>query len=70
MGVWLITETSVTDHTGTTVNQNPEPGIYIFTQRHFRNMLIPGAARAPFGRPLTDKERLSACDDFIADSGA
>jgi hypothetical protein len=70
IGAWLISETSTTDHTGTTVNHNPEPGVYIFTQRHFSNMLIPGTARTPFSRPATEKERLSACDNFIADSGS
>jgi hypothetical protein len=69
LGAWLITETSVTDQNGTTVNRTPEPGIYIFTQRHFSNMLIPGSPRALFGRPATQQERLNACDNFIADSG-
>ena len=68
-GAWLITETSVTDPTGTTVNENPEPGLYVFTEHHFSNMLIPGSERAPFRQDRTDEERLVAYDNFIADAG-
>jgi hypothetical protein len=57
VGAWLITEASVTDETGTNVNHNPEPGLYVFTERHFSNMLIPGSERVPFGSNRTDAER-------------
>ena len=69
VGAWLITETSVTDPTGTIVNENPEAGLYIFTERHFSNMLIPGSERAPFSQERTGEERLAAYDNFIADGG-
>ena len=69
VGAWLITETSVTDPTGTTVNDNPEPGLYVFTERHFSNMLIPGSERVRLSPERTDEERLSAYDNFIADAG-
>ena len=69
VGAWLITETTVTDSTGTTVNENPEAGLYVFTERHFSNMLVPGAERAPFSQEPTDEERLGAYVNFIADAG-
>ncbi len=71
IGAWLITETSVTTEEGTTTNENPQPGVYIFTERHFSNMLIPNKeGRPPFSTARTDAERLAAYDNFIADSGS
>lgn len=71
IGAWLIAETSVTTPEGTTINENPQPGVYIFTERHFSNMLIPNAeGRPPFSTEWTDAERLAAYDNFIADSGS
>jgi len=69
VGAWIITETSVTNANGTRVNENPEPGLYMFTQHHFSNMLIPGATRTPFSAARTDEERLAAYDNFFADAG-
>ena len=69
VGVWLITETSVTEPTGTSVNQNPEAGLYVFTEHHFSNILIPGSLREPLSAERTDEERLAAFDNFIADAG-
>jgi hypothetical protein len=69
VGAWVISRASITDPGGTTVNDSPEPGLYIFTGRHFSNMLIPGAERAPFSRERTEDERLEAYDNFIADAG-
>ena len=68
-GAWLITETTTTDDAGTNVNKNPEPGVYIFTERHFSDMLIPGGERVPLGSEWTDAKRLKAYDNFVADSG-
>jgi hypothetical protein len=69
VGAWVITRAAVTDPAGTTVNEDPEPGLYIFTERHFSNMLIPGGDRAPFREESTGEERLAAYDNFIADAG-
>lgn len=69
VGAWIITRAAVTDPAGTTVDENPEPGLYIFTERHFSNMLIPGAERVPFREEGTAAERLAAYDNFIADAG-
>lgn len=70
VGAWLITATSVTGPAGTSINENPQPGLYIFTDRHFSNMLIPGPERLPFSADRTDEERLAAYDNLIADAGS
>ena len=69
IGAWLITETTVTTPAGTEVDSNPQPGIYVFTERHFSTMLIPGAERPRFSEARTDEERLAAYDNFAADAG-
>ncbi len=69
IGAWLIVETTVTTPDGTTTDENPQPGIYIFTERHFSTMLVPREARPLFSEERTDEERLAAYDNFIADSG-
>jgi hypothetical protein len=69
VGAWKIAQTSVTGPSGTSINENPAPGLYIFTERHFSNMLIPGSERQPFSVERTEKERLAAYDNFIADGG-
>jgi len=69
IGVWLITETATTTPAGKVVNDQPQPGIYIFTDSHFSNVLIPGSGRALFSDTPTDQERLTAYDNFITDIG-
>ncbi len=70
VGVWLISETVETTPDGTTTNADPRPGLYMFTERHFSNMLIPSVEpRAPLSAERTDAERLAAYDNFIADAG-
>ena len=70
VGAWLIVRTTVTDTSGSTVNEDPEPGLYLFTEHHFTNMLIPGSAREPFSGERSDSQRLAAYDNFIADGGS
>ena len=70
VGAWLITETACSTAEGTVVNEGPQTGLYVFTERHFSLMLIPGAeARPLFSESRTDQERLAAYDNFIADAG-
>ena len=70
VGVWRIVETTINASGETTVIRDPQPGLYIFTERHFSTMLVPGReSRAPFSAARTDAERLSAYDNFIADAG-
>lgn len=70
VGAWLITETTVTTPESTWTNENPQPGVYLFTERHFSNMLVPNKARALFDSETTDAEKLAAYTNFIADCGA
>lgn len=69
VGVWSISETSIVGPAGTSVNKNPQPGLYIFTDRHFSIVLIPGGERPPFSSMATDEERLAAYDNLIVDAG-
>lgn len=69
VGVWSITETSIAGPADTSVNESPQPGLYIFTDRHFSIVLIPGAERPPFSSSTTDAQRLAAYDNLIVDAG-
>ena len=69
IGVWLITQTKTTTPSGIVVDDNPQPGLYIFTKGHFSNVLIPNGQRALFGERPADQERLAAYDNFIVDAG-
>lgn len=69
VGAWLITETTVTTPERTWTNENPQPGVYIFSERHFSNMLVPNEARPIFDNETTDAEKLAAFTNFIADCG-
>lgn len=71
IGTWLITETSRTTADSSWVNENPQPGVYIFTERHFSLMLIPGdSARADWPADPTPEQRLAAFENFVADAGS
>ena len=71
VGAWLIKETSVTTTEGTSTDKNPPPGIYIFTEQHFSNTLIPKAEeRLPFTNQTTQDEMLAAYNNFIAEAGS
>ena len=69
IGAWLIVETTITTSDETTVIENPQPGLYIFTERHFSTMLVPGESRELFSAARTADERLAAYDNFVADAG-
>lgn len=70
LGAWQIIETTTTTPDSTWVDSDPEPGLYVFTERHFSNMLIQGGPRAPFPTNPTPEQRLAAYDPFIADAGS
>jgi hypothetical protein len=64
-------ETSTTSSNGTIVGEALEIGLYIFTERHFANMIVIGEGpRQPISDQQTDAERLSAYGRFIADAGS
>jgi hypothetical protein len=76
-GVWRVVERTTTGPSGTT-NRNPQPGLYIFTGKHYSMMtdtsekpreVVPVP---PAGAKLTDKEMLTLFRDVqpvIANSG-
>jgi len=71
VGAWLIVETAIRVGDSVSVNQGPQPGIYVFTDEHFSNMLVQGAEpREPFSASTTPELRLAAYDRFIADAGS
>jgi len=70
LGAWQIGETTVTTRDSTWVDSDPEPGVYLFTERHFSNMLIQGGPREPFPPNPNAEQRLAAYDPFITDAGS
>ena len=64
-GVWRIVEVTGADGK---VNPKPEPGLYIFTDRHYSIMRV-NEPRAALPESPGDKERLAAFDPFTANSG-
>ncbi len=70
VGTWRIVETTRTTADSTWVNESPQPGLYIFTQRHFSLMLIPAdSPRVVWPADGTPEERLAAFENFVADAG-
>ena len=70
VGTWRIAETTRTTGDSTWVSEDPRPGLYIFTERHFSLMLIPGdSARVEWSGEGTSEERLAAFENFVADAG-
>jgi hypothetical protein len=76
-GAWRVSSIVVTGANATT-NNSPQPGLYIFTGRHYSIMTVNGAApRKDFGTAqnaaqLTDAEKLAryeAWNPFTANSG-
>ena len=73
VGAWLITETTTTTADSVvSVNKNPQPGLYLFTDRHFSIMLIPrgDSPRAVLTEDASPEERLAALENFVADAGS
>jgi len=50
---------------------NPQPGLFIFAQKHYSVMWVPGnQPRTLFkGDSPTDQEKIAAYDSFVANSG-
>ena len=70
IGAWRIVQTTTTSGNDRSIDESPEVGLYIFTERHMSNMIVIGEdAREHFSDKPTDAERLHAYDRFIADSG-
>ncbi len=70
LGVWRITEVSVNSPDTTWTSKNPQPGLYIFSDRHYSTILVRGTEdRMPFTDDTTDEEVLAAFQIFIANAG-
>lgn len=65
-GAWRVT--SVTSADGK-VNSSPEPGLYIFTDRHYSIQYVNAPRPAAAGQSSPDKDRLAAYDAFTANTG-
>jgi lipocalin-like protein len=70
-GVWKVTEIVVTGADASNV-PNPQPGLIIFTQKHYSVMWVPGSQpRNLFkGENPTNDEKIAAYDSFVANSGS
>jgi hypothetical protein len=70
-GVWRVTEIVVTGEDASNV-PNPQPGLIIFTQKHYSVMWVPGnQPRSLFiGQNPTNDEKIAAYDSFVANSGS
>jgi hypothetical protein len=64
-GAWRVVEATNADGQ---VNSQPEPGLYVFTDRHYSIMRVM-AARGPYPEKPTDKDKVAAFDPFVANSG-
>jgi hypothetical protein len=65
-----VTEIVVTGANASTV-ANPQPGLFIFAQKHYSIMWVPGnEPRSLFkGESPTEQEKIAAYDSFVANSG-
>jgi len=67
---WEVVERSYQRGDSSWVNRSPEPGMYVFTGRHYSVQEIrESGPRAPFDDATTDAERLRAFDVFHAHGG-
>src|SRR5438132_12717107 len=69
-GVWKVTEIVVSGENASNV-LNPQPGLIIFTQKHYSVMWVPGnQPRTLFKEENpTNEEKIAAYDSFVANSG-
>ena len=71
VGAWIIVETTTTTPDSTWVDESPQPGLYMFTDRHFSLMLIPEDAPRPLlPEDATPEQRLAVFENFVADAGS
>jgi Lipocalin-like domain len=70
-GVWKVTEIVVTGEDAVNV-PSPQPGLIIFTEKHYSVMWIPGnQPRTLFkGESPTNEEKIAAYDSFVANAGS
>ena len=70
IGTWQIVQTMTSNPSGERVDNDPPPGMYMFTGRYMSNLIVPESEPRPmiWGKS-SDEERLRAYDNFIADGG-
>ena len=70
-GAWRVVEIVVTGANAENTS-SPQPGLFIFGQKHYSMMWIRGAqARAPYvGEEPTNAEKVRAFDSFVANTGS
>jgi hypothetical protein len=66
-GAWSVVSVKITgpDSADTAV----QPSLYLFTDKHYSMMRITGPRTMAAGDSVTDAEKLSAYDTFVANSG-
>jgi Lipocalin-like domain len=64
-GAWRVVEVTAADGK---VDASPQPGLYVFTDRHYSIQRVL-TARAAYPEKPTDKDKVAAFDPFIANSG-
>ena len=71
-GAWNVISMSLSGTGGTTTNDSPQPGLVLFTERHYSVMYVEGSApRKPFAdaQRATDAEKIVAFDTFAGHTG-
>jgi hypothetical protein len=70
IGTWKIVQTVNSNPSGESLDNDPPPGMYMFTGRYMSNLIVPEWAPRPvISRASSDEERLGAYSNFIADGG-
>ncbi|MGI9259569.1 MAG: hypothetical protein ACR2QQ_12100 [Gammaproteobacteria bacterium] len=72
-GAWAVTEVAVTGGENPGTNMNPQPSLYLFTDRHYSIMFVPGSeprAAAPGEDGFSDEETIASFNSFVANSGS
>ena len=65
-GAWKIVAVTAADGK---VDTAPQPGLYVFSDKHYSIQWVNGARPATAGTTSPDKDRLAAYDAFIANTG-
>ncbi len=71
-GAWSVISTSLTGADRTSTNDSPQPGLVLFTERHYSVMFVEGIEpRKPFAdaQRATDAEKITAYDTFTGHTG-
>jgi hypothetical protein len=71
-GAWLVDEIRMIGPEGESVNPSPQPGLYIFSGRHYSMVWMPWSEpRGDFARKWypTDAEKIASFDAVIVNSG-